>query len=799
MYYSYRQSPIFINGKQIYATEASLSCQNSLATQYRADIRHSFDYLPGGPLQGSFKFSYYLTGNDPVKDLILEEDTPSSGTFGGITFTGGYLKSYSLNATPNNPAVVNSEISFFDQPQGSFSPTSYTASNVPVLRFSDARFSGIAGDTTDIPDSNIAAFSYSYNSNIQPVYRQQDITPYRIAFGEKTITSEVVCDNLDQAITISGLAANFRLTLNNAFEPTNYETYQINGSVTQKTISVGVDQPVRQSIGIRQNFTDLPPTLGVMYPLSGYPATSTDQGEGFIIYGENLDNIISVEFAGVNSDLIQSENNGTALTARIPYDAISSQIKVTTFGGVTYTTGTFLVNDPGISVYSLNPVYGSVGTAVDVSGLGFYRISDVTFGGSGAAFTKISDTYIQAIVPNYATYDYVRVISEQRQKTGVSPYQFVPTPDIDSFSPAKGMTGVVVTLVGQGFSGVTGMKFNNLDASSYYIQNNAVMSGVVPSGNVLGYIRVYGYSGVTARTDNYFYPDIQINRLQPSSLFTGNALLISGNNFIPEVMYPTNNNTYLVRFPTTTGSFVRVSDHVLTGIVPYGTVSGPVQVYSSQGSAYDSYQSLTVRYPPPIIDSFSPASGRTGDMLFLAGRNFYSMTGVNFKAAIAAGTVYQSLSFAANMAGTTCSVLTPNTPTGYYTIRAENAEGTGLSPTNYLVNTPYVFPTQLVGFSGLNSGLANTLSFGHFSAPGPNLINDGIIPVGSFALTLNFPPIPEYNYGVGAGFGRQVLASAGGTQNMVLYMPTTLKYGASTGTWAANSPGITGSFIFSVF
>lgn len=798
MYYSYRQSPIFVNGKQIYATEASLSCQNSLATTFLAPNRHSFEYVPGGPLQGSFKFSYYLTGNDPVKDLILEEDTPSSGTFGGITFTGGYLKSYTLSATPNNPAVVNSEISFFDQPLGTFSPTSYTASNVPVLRFSDARFSGIAGDTTDIPDSNIAAFSYNYNSNIQPIYRQQDILPYRIAFGEKTITSEVVCDNLDQGITISGLAANFRLTLNNAFDATNFETYQINGSVTQKTISVGVDQPVRQSIGIRQNFTDLPPTADLFYPLSGYPATSTEEGEGIIIYGNNLDNVISVEFGGVPGNITQSENNGTAITTRIPYDAVSSLLKVTTFGGVAYTTGTFIVNDPGISVYSLNPTYGSVGAAVDVSGLGFYRISDVTFGGSGAAFTKISDTYIQAIVPNYATYDYVRVISEQRQKTGVSPYKFVPTPDIDSFAPSKGITGVNVYLAGQGYSGVTGVKFNNLDAASFSITNNSNMIAVVPSGNVLGYIRVYGYSGVTARTDNYFYPDININRLQPSSLYTGNALLISGNNFVPEIMYSTNNNTYLVRFPTTTGSFVRVSDHILTGIVPYGTVSGPVQVYSAQGSAYDSYQSLTVRYPAPRIDSFSPASGRTGDMLFLAGANFFSMTGVNFKAAIAAGTVYQSLSFAANMAGTTCSVLTPNTPTGYYTIRAENAEGTGLSPTNYLVNSPYVFPTTLVGFSGLNSGLANTLSFGHFSAPGPNSINDYIINNSSFNLSLVFPSVAEYNWGAGVGMSRQVLASAGGNQNMILYVPTTLRFGQVTGNWNSVN-GTTGSFIVSVF
>jgi hypothetical protein len=798
MFYSYKQCPIQINGRTVFATEASINCENSLATTYLSDKRHSFGYVPGGPLEGSFKFSHYLTGNDFIKDLILEEDTPSSGNFGGITFTGGYLKSYSLNASAFGPALINSEILFFDQPNGSFSPTSSTNITVPVLRFSDASFSGIAGDVTNIPSSNITSFSYNYDSSIVPVYRQQDTIPYRIAFGEKTISSEVTCDNLDQAMSISGLAANFRLTLNNPYNPADFEYYQINGFVTQKTISTSVDKPILQSINIKQNFTDLPPSLGVTYPLSGYPATSTDQGEGIIIYGENLDNIISVEFGGVNGDLIQSENNGTALTARIPYGATSGPIKVTTFGGTSYTSDSFIVNDPGITIDSVNPISGNVGSFVDISGVGFYKISDVTFGGITSSFSTISDSYIQSVVPNYAVYDYIRVISSQRNQTGTYHSKFVPIPEIDSFSPLAGITGTTVYLTGQGYMAVTGVTFNNLQSTSYSITSNTAMTAVVPSGNVLGYIRVNGYSGVTARSNNYFHPSVNINALLPSTVYTGYQLLISGNNFIPEVMYNTIGNNYLVRFSTTTGEFNRVNDRILSGYVPSGTLSGPVQIYDRDGAAYPSYQNLTVRFPAPIIQSFAPLSGRTGDTIFGYGQNFFNLTGVNFTAVVNGGLKYEASSYSSNVAGTMFSVVTPNTPTGFFALRAENAEGTGLASTNYLVNTPYTFPTQLIGFSGLNSGLANTLSFGHYSSL-PNTTNDYIAPVGSFDLTLSFPAIPEYNFGAGLGQPRNVLASAGGNQNVSLYIPTTLRYGNITGTWAANALGVTGSFIASIF
>lgn len=790
MYYSYRQCPIKVNGNVVYASEASLSCQNDLSTTFKATERHSFNYVPGGPLQGSFKFSYYLTGNDPIKDLILQERIPTSGYFGGIEFSGGYLKSYSLNASPNSPAVVNSEIVFFDQPNGSFSPSSYSATNVPCLVFSDATFSGQSTDTINVAGSSISNFSYNFQSNLKPVYRQQDITPYRISFREKNISSEIVFDNLDQSISISGAAADFKVTLNNPANPSDFEFYQINGSVTQKSISASVDQPIRQSVSVKQDFADLPPTLGVFYPASGYP------DEGILVYGENLENIIDVQFGGAPGYLTQSELNGTALTTRIPYDAISGPIKVTTYGGVAYTTDSFLINDPGIQVYNVSPITGSVGDFVNISGENFYRISNVTFGGTGSSFTRIDNSSIQAVVPNYATYGYVNVISAQRNQTGTYHSKFVPIPQIDSFAPPYGITGVNVYLQGQGFSGVTGVTFNNIQAG-FSVTSNTALTAYVPSGNVLGYIRVNGYSGVTARTPNYFYPDVQIDSLIPSTVYTGYQLLISGTNFLPEIMYNTIGSKYLIRFATSTGEFTRLNNSILSGYVPSGTLSGPVQIYNRQGSAFEDYENLTVRYPAPIITSFAPASGRTGDLLVGYGQNLFSLTGVNFTAAIASSTRYQSLSYSNNTAGTMFSAVVPNAPTGYYYLRAENTEGTGLASTNYLINTPYVYASTASGFAGLNSGIANTLSFGHYSSA-PATTNDYIKNETSFDLNLVFPGVSGYDFGAGLNMPRTVLAVAGTNQNVNLYIPTTLRFGNITGTWFSTD-GATGSFISSVF
>lgn len=790
MFYSHKNCYLSLNGNRIIALDASISTKNQLAPVYLGDQRHAFDYVPDGPIDGALKFSYYLTGNDFVKNYILEEDTFISGDFGGLRFYSGCLKSYSINGAANQPIVVDAEINFFNSLEGNFSPSTPQTLSKNILRLSDAVISGISDSYVDISTYNIESFSYQFNSNLTPVYRKNETSPYRIAFKEKTISSDVKLDNYDQYLPLAGDNINFKLTFADPDNSLNYESYEVHGTLMSKTIGASIGDSLTSSFSVQQNYVDEPPTITVFYPSSAYPE------EGIIIHGTNFHNTISVDFNGAPAYDIFDFSDGTEITCRVPYEALSGPITVKTYGGTVTSTDSFTVNDPGIQVYGYNSPSGNIGNYINISGDNFYRISDVVFGATGSVFNVINRNLIQATIPEFATYSGIKVISALRNQTGIGPYKFVPIPRIDLFSPYSGITGATISIWGRGFSSVTGVTFNNLQSSYTYVNNTGIRA-IVPSGNALGYIRLNGYSGVSSRSSAIFYPQIEITRLQPSTVYTGYSLIISGNAFIPPLLYNTTTNKYLVRFSTSTGEFTLLNDHVLSGVVPSGTQTGPVQLYNSQGAAYPSNQILTVRNPPPILSYMQPSSGRTGDLTFGYGQNLFNLTAVKFSGVSG---IYSSSSISNSIAGNLLTATIPNVPTGIYHVYAVNSEGSGYLQTGYRVLTPYTYATATNAFHGQNSGLSNKLSFGHYTAVGPQTNNDYIVNDTSFPLNLYFPATVGLNFGAGNGYPRTVYVDAAATQNVNLYISNPVYQVGQTinGTWDSTN-GATGNFTVSVF
>ncbi len=790
MFYSYRNCNLNLNGNNVFVSDIALSTKNQLSPVYLGDQRHAFDYVPDGPIQGNLKFSYYLTGNDFIKNYILEEDTFISGDFCGLRFYSGCLKNYSINGVPNEAITVSAEIEFFDSLAGSFSPTTAQTNSKTVLRLSDAVISGIADSLFDISTYNIESFSYQFNSNFTPIYRKNETLPYRISFKEKTLNSDIKLDNYDQSLPLAGDNVNFRLTFADPNNSANFETYELHGTLTSKSLDTSLGNPLSSSLSIQQNYVDEMPTITVFYPSSGYPE------EGIVIHGTNFHNTISVDFNGAPAYDVFDFSDGTEITCRIPYEALSGPITVKTYGGSVTSIDSFTVNDPGIQVYGYNTPTGTIGNYINISGDNFYRISDVVFGATGSVFNVINRNLIQATIPEFASYSGIKVISALRNQTGVGPYEFVPIPRIDLFSPYSGITGQSISVWGRGFSSVTGVTFNNLQTSYTYVNNTGIRA-IVPSGNALGYIRLNGYSGVSSRSSAIFYPQIEITRLQPSTVYTGYTLIISGNAFIPPLLYNTTSNKYLVRFPTVTGEFTLLNDHVLSGVVPSGAQTGPVQLYNSQGVAYPSYQILTVRNPPPTLSYMQPQSGRTGDLTFGYGQNLFNLTSVKFSGVSG---IYSSSSISNSVNGNLLTATIPNVPTGIYHVYAVNSEGTGYLQTGYRVLTPYTYATATNAFHGQNSGITNTLSFGHYTAIGPQTNNDYIVNDTSFPLNLYFPATVGLNFGAGNGYPRTVYVDAAATQNVNLYISNPVYQVGQTinGTWDSTN-GATGNFAISVF
>ena len=88
----------------------------------------------------------------------------------------------------------------------------------------------------------------------------------------------------------------------------------------------------------------------------------------------------------------------------------NGKIYGTTFQGGTHNMGVAYSLDVGLAPFvRLVSTSGKVGKTVEVLGQGFTGTTAVSFNGTPAAFTVVSDTYLTATVPSGATTGFVTV------------------------------------------------------------------------------------------------------------------------------------------------------------------------------------------------------------------------------------------------------------------------------------------------------------------------------------------------------------------------------------------------------
>jgi hypothetical protein len=80
--------------------------------------------------------------------------------------------------------------------------------------------------------------------------------------------------------------------------------------------------------------------------------------------------------------------------------------------GGTFNAGVFYSLDAGLTPFvSLLPYSGRAGKSIEFLGQGFTGTTAVSFNGTAATFTVMSDTYLTAVVPNGATTGFVTVMT----------------------------------------------------------------------------------------------------------------------------------------------------------------------------------------------------------------------------------------------------------------------------------------------------------------------------------------------------------------------------------------------------
>ena len=407
------------------------------------------------------------------------------------------------------------------------------------------------------------------------------------------------------------------------------------------------------------------PTISMFSPPSGQPGTLVMvTGTGFT---GGVAGVSAVTFNDVGTTFNVSDDQH--LTATVPIGATTGKIRVTTSDGVGTSVNGFVVPvNPTISSFS--PSSGSPGTAVTIGGSGFTGVNGVKFNNSSATFNFVSDAQVMTTVPAGATTGKVTVTTSSGTATSASNFTVSGSssaPTISSLSPSSGVVGTSVTINGNHFTGVNGVKFNGASASFSFV-NDGRVTATVPSGATTGKVTVTTAAGTATSASDFTVTSgtaPTISSFSPSSGGVGTSVTINGNRFT---------GVNAVRFNGTSASFSVVNDGKVTATVPSGATTGRITVTTTGGTA-TSGSNFTVTSVAPTISSFSPSSGGVGTSVTINGNRFTGVNAVRFN-----GT---SASFSVANDGRVTATVPSGATTGRITVTTSG--GTATSGSNFTV------------------------------------------------------------------------------------------------------------------
>ncbi|HYG36201.1 MAG TPA: IPT/TIG domain-containing protein, partial [Clostridia bacterium] len=342
---------------------------------------------------------------------------------------------------------------------------------------------------------------------------------------------------------------------------------------------------------------------------------------------------------------------------------------------------------------------------------------------------------------------------------------------IDDFNPKYGQVGENVDINGSGFNTAPGkivVKFNGVVASNVYVVSSYLIHVKVPTGATSGTITVQNSGGPVVHTFQPFTvigPGPYISSFDRTNGGPGTLVGINGVHFSKGVT--------AVKFNGVSANFRVVSDIYLEATVPASATSGPITVVGPSGSS-TSAQNF---YLPPVIVSVSPAVGRTGTSVKIAGTNFVDATAVKFGSlSTLLFTVDNPNQITAiaptNVASGSITVVTPGgiyertnafkvlpTLSGFSPDHGAEAASITLFGANLNAGTPKVW------FNGVEAAQPTGVSFSQLTAKVPVGASTGLISIktadgNDTNSTLFYLPVAITNISANSGTpGRQILIS----------------------------------------
>jgi uncharacterized repeat protein (TIGR01451 family) len=341
------------------------------------------------------------------------------------------------------------------------------------------------------------------------------------------------------------------------------------------------------------------------------------------VLGVHFANTISVSFGGIATQFSVS-SDGTHISTRVPLGATNGPITVSTINGTSNSVDSFTVVGPGPYISGFSPSSGDVGTTVQIAGLHFTGLTNVTFNGQpGVIVTATSDTYIQVQAPPGLLTGPIAVNSPLG--SAVTTSNFFGKPTIAAVTPNFGRANTNVAIFGTNFLGATAVLFNGVLSANFTVVDNSNLTAAVPAGATTGLIRVFVPGSSTFSPTN-FVVQPTVSGFSPAFGPVGSSITITGANL--------NAGTPVVRFngvqaSTPTG----VTFSQLIAQVPAGATTGPISITTADGAD----TSANLFYLPGSISNFTPTNSAPGNRITLTGQNFSGASAVSFNGTAAAG------------------------------------------------------------------------------------------------------------------------------------------------------------------
>lgn len=254
---------------------------------------------------------------------------------------------------------------------------------------------------------------------------------------------------------------------------------------------------------------------------------------------------------------------------------------------VLHTNGELYGNTNGNSLggavfYSLNVGFkplvdlvnwtSKVGSTVEILGQGFTGTTGVSFNGTAAKFTNVTDTYMTAVVPAGATTGTVTVTTFTSTMKGNR--TFLVAPQIKSFLPLSGIVGTPVTITGVSLTQTTAVTIGGKPAT-FKVNSDTSVTATVPAGARTGAaISITTAGGIASFGKFVVVPEV--TSFTPTSGPVGQSVTITGNSFTAA--------TKVTFGGVAATSYKVINDTTVDALVPTGAVTGAIAVTTAGGT-----------------------------------------------------------------------------------------------------------------------------------------------------------------------------------------------------------------------